>query len=99
MKIRLWIWVLCAAALGLLVPAAFLLRWKITGYGFGDLEVTFWPSSIFLMGLEGNHNVSTIITVFAIALTANVILYAIVGLLTWSVLRFVLRRMRSASLR
>jgi hypothetical protein len=91
MKIRPRIWMICAAALGLLVPAALLLRWKITGHVFGDLEVILWPTSMFLMVLDGNHSLSTTITVYAIALAANVILYAIVGLLTWSVLSASLR--------
>jgi hypothetical protein len=44
------------------------------------------------MGLEGNRNTSNILIVYAIALAANVLLYAILALLTWPALRFALRR-------
>jgi hypothetical protein len=87
---------LCVGALGLLLPVAFILRWQVSGVGFGTLEFALWPASIMLMGLEGNHSISHILVVYAIVLAANVLLYAIVGLLTWPVLRFVLRRLQSA---
>ena len=88
-------WMICLGALGLLLPVAFLLRWKIAGSGFGILESTLWPASIMLMGLEGNHNIPVILITYATVLAANVLLYALVGLLTWPVLRLFLRRMNS----
>jgi hypothetical protein len=92
MKITLRTWVLRLGALGLLLPVAFIVRWQISGSGFGVLQFTLWPASIILMGLEGNHSISSILIVYAIALTANVLLYAIVGFLAWPALRFFLRR-------
>lgn len=64
---------LCSVALGLLLPLAFMLRWQISGSGFGILEFTLWPASILLMGLEGNHGLSTILIVFAIVMAANIL--------------------------
>lgn len=73
----------------------FILRWKITGRGFGNVELVLWPASIMLMGLEGIRSIPEIIIVYVIVLAANVIQYAILGLLTWPVVRFILRRTHS----
>jgi len=91
MKLTLWKWVSWWSALGLLVPAVLLLRWKLFGATFGQLEGTLWPSSIMTMVLEGSHTTWNILTVYAISLLANVILYSLIGLLTWPVIRFVVR--------
>ena len=40
-------------ALGLVIPALLILRWKLTGASFGEVESILWPSSILTMGLEG----------------------------------------------
>lgn len=80
-------------AFGLLLPLAFLLRWKIGGAGFGTLELVLWPASIMLMGLEGNHSVALILTTYTLLVAANVVLYASVALLTWPLVRLLLRRM------
>lgn len=72
-----------------------MLRWQISGSGFGILEFTLWPASILLMGLEGNHSLSTILIVFAIVMAANILLYGMVGLLIWPVLRLALGRLQS----
>ena len=76
----------------MLVPAVFLLRWKLFGAIFGDLEATLWPSSIMTMVLEGSHTIWDILLVYAVSLFANVLLYSLIGLLTWPVLRFVVHR-------
>jgi len=70
--------------LGLLIPAAFLLHWKLTDSPFGELEAILWPSSILSMGLEGPTPRSTldIAEVFAVLIAENVLLYSLVGLLT-----------------
>jgi hypothetical protein len=81
--------------LGLLLPVALLLRWKIAGVGFGTLEFLLWPASIMLMGLEGNHSLAVILTTYALLLAANVVLYTFVALLTWPSFRLLLRRMQS----
>lgn len=82
------------AAFGLLLPLALILRWKIGGAGFGTLELVLWPASIMLMGLEGNHTVA-VLTTYTLLMAANVVLYAFVALLTWPLVRLVLRRMQS----
>lgn len=81
-------------AFGLLLPLAFILRWKIGGAGFGTPELVLWPASIMLMGLEGNHTVA-VLTTYTLLMAANVVLYAFVALLTWPLVRLVLRRMQS----
>jgi hypothetical protein len=91
-KLTLRQWIASGSALGLLLPVVFILRWRISGSRFGFLEATLWPASIMLVGLEGNRNTSEILIVYAVVIAANVILYAIIGLLTWPALRFVLRR-------
>jgi hypothetical protein len=80
--------------LGLIVPAALILRWKLLGSIFGQLELILWPSSIMLMGLDGptQRSAFDIIQFYAIVIVANMVLYCVIGLLTWPVLRLALRR-------
>ena len=96
MKPQLRRWLFWWSLLGLIVPAALLLHWRLSGAAFGRLEVILWPSSITLMGLEGQNSVFTIILVYAIAFIANVIIYAIAGLLIWAAMRTALPRSRQA---
>ncbi len=79
-------------SIGLLVPVALILRWKFLGSTFGQIELILWPSSILLMGLEGQNSTFTIILVYAMDIVANVVLYCIIGLLIWPALRPALRR-------
>ena len=85
---------LCGWALaGLLVPVVLLLRWQLFDHSFGDLELVLWPSSFILMGLQGpKPDRVLIVEVYAIAVAANVMLYFIVGLLTWLLASPILRR-------
>jgi hypothetical protein len=91
-KFTLRSWMIWASAVGLLLPVLFIVRWQVSGSGFGLLEATLWPASIMFMGLEGNPNTSNTLIVFAIAVAANGVLYAGIGLLIWPALRLVLRR-------
>ena len=59
---------------------------------FGQLEAALWPSSIFTMSLEGGPTILDILLVYAIALVAKVLLYSLIGLLIWPVLRLFLRQ-------
>ncbi len=77
---------------GMLVPAALILRWKLLGSIFGRLELILWPSSILLMGLEGQRSALLIILSYTTVIVVNIILYCIIGLLTWPVLRLALRQ-------
>ena len=79
-------------SMGLLAPVALILRWKLLGSMFGLMELVLWPSSILLMGLEGQRSVFIIILWYAIFIVANALLYSVVGLLTWPLLRLALRR-------
>jgi hypothetical protein len=92
MKLTLWKWMFWCGLVGLLVPAALILRWKLLGSIFGRLELILWPSSILLMGLEGQRSALLMILSYATVIVVNIVLYCIIGLLTWSVLRLALRR-------
>jgi hypothetical protein len=77
---------------GLLIPVVLLLRWYFFDHSFRTLELVLFPSSIVLMALEGPPDRLVIAVVYAIAITANVVLYAIIGLLSWLLLSPVIRR-------
>jgi len=80
-------------ALGLVIPALLILRWKLTGASFGEVESILWPSSILTMGLEGPSPRSglEIVEVYAALIGENVALYLLVGLLTCPILFLILR--------
>lgn len=94
MKLTLWKWTFWWGLLGVLVPLALILRWKLLGSIFGRLELILWPSSIMLMGLEGptQRSAVDIIEFYAIVIAANMVLYCVIGLATWPLLRLALRR-------
>jgi hypothetical protein len=79
-------------SMGLLVPVALILPWKLLGSMFGQIELILWPSSILLMGLEGQRSAFIIILFYAMVIVANVVFYCVIGLLTWPLLRLALRR-------
>jgi hypothetical protein len=83
-----------SALAGLVVPIALILRWKLLGSMFGRLELILWPSSIMLMGLEGPTPRTSIdiIEFYGIVIAMNMIVYAIVGLAAWPLLRLGFRR-------
>ena len=78
--------------IGLLVPVALILRWKLLSSTFGQIELILWPSSILLIGLEGQRSAFIIILWYAILIVANIVFYCVIGLLTWPLLRLALRR-------
>ena len=79
-------------SIGLLVPVALILRRKFLGSTFGQIELILWPGSLLLMGLEGQRSAFVIIMTYAMVIAANIVLYCVIGLLTWPVLRIALRR-------
>ena len=91
MKIRLLKWVLAWGALGLVIPAVLLLRWKLTGSSFGQVESILWPSSILTMGLDGSRGNLEILEIFAILIAENVVMYLFLGLLTSPLFLLLLR--------
>jgi hypothetical protein len=92
MKLTFWKLVFWWGSIGVLVPVALILRWKLLGSTFGQIELILWPSSILLMGLEGQRSAFIIILWYAIVIVANIVFYCVIGLLTWLLLRLALRR-------
>jgi hypothetical protein len=92
MNLPLWKWVVWWGSIGLLVPIALILRWKFLGAMFGQIELILWPSSILLIGLEGQHSAVSIIMAYAMVIVANIALYCVIGLLARPVLLLALRR-------
>ena len=92
MKLTFWKWIFWWSSIGLLVPVTLILRWKLLGSTFGQIELILWPSSILLMGLEGQRSAFIIILWYAIVIVANIIFYCVIGLLTWFLLLLALRR-------
>jgi hypothetical protein len=91
-------WILLWGAAGLVVPVLSTLSWKLFGSQFGELTVILWPSSIFLMGIDGPTPRSTldIIEIYSMLAGENILLYSVVGLLTSPIVYFA-RRHRTAS--
>jgi len=61
------------------------------------LEEILWPSSFFLMALEGARSEMDIVEVYSIVIAENVAVYLLVGLLTCP-LAFLFLRWRKKSL-
>lgn len=80
-----------SSLIGLVLPLLLSGIWKIIeghprvdislGYWLVKLQLLIWPSSIFMMAETGHR--SNDLKLFGFSLTANVLLYAIVGLLIW----------------
>jgi hypothetical protein len=98
-KRRMLKWMLTWGVLGLVIPALLIIRWRLTGASFGEVESILWPSSILTMGLDGpgpRSNLS-IVEVYAALIGENVVLYFLVGLLTCPVL-FLIPRWRKRAI-
>ena len=80
------------AGTGLLIPALILLYWTFSKTG-AEREMVLWPSSLMFMGLDGPNPrlIIDIVIVYAIAWIENVVLYAIIGVLTWPLTYYILR--------
>ena len=90
MKARFLRWVLLFGAVGLLIPAALVARHFAFGTMFGAWAVRLWPSSVMFMALLDSKT-STILLVYAAALVANIVQYALAGLATWPLAYLVFR--------
>jgi hypothetical protein len=92
-KRRLIKWILVWGAFGLVMPLLLTLGWKVFGWGFGGLQVILWPSSIFLMGLDGPtpRGMLDITEIYSILAAENMILYSLVGSLTSPIVYFATR--------
>jgi hypothetical protein len=88
-------WTLAFGATGLIVPAEVLARWAATGSSITPIEWCLWPSAIWLMATEGpDHRAGYILEILALALGANVLVYALIGALTWPFRYLAIRRNR-----
>jgi hypothetical protein len=84
---------LMGSSLGLAVPLgcwALNLIWNVT---FGSWTVWIWPSSIFLLATDGGERGWAAVSIDAISVAANVLLYALVAFL----LAVVFRKLRFKS--
>ena len=89
-------WISLFGVAGLFVPAELLVRHAIFGSSITTFEWWLWPSAIFTMATEvPNPRNAHILEVAALSIGANVLLYAIVGLLTWPLRYLAVRRNRS----
>jgi hypothetical protein len=70
------------AALGLFVPTVITAGWFLFHPNFGEWLV-LWPSSIMFMALDAAP-ASTVIFVYSLAFIENILLYAAIGIVTWS---------------
>lgn len=89
MRPRLWKWVAWWGGLGLIVPLLLIVRWKLFGSMFGQLELILWPSSITLLGLEGPapRSLGYVLLWYAVTVVTNAFVYGFVALLTWPIIR------------
>jgi hypothetical protein len=80
-------------AVGLLVPVVLYPLWQSVNSGtdlqskvtFEHIVVVLWPSSIFLMALQGSGSgISTGIVVI-LSLVVNAVVYGCFGLLLWGI--------------
>jgi hypothetical protein len=96
-KVKFWKWTLLAGALGLLDPAVVISQFFLFGKGISEFEFRLWPSSIMFMGLDGPtpSPTSTVVSVYAVAIIENVVLYAVLGALVWPLV-YVLPRLRGS---
>lgn len=79
--------VITGALLGLGISLGFWIASAAFGYMFGPETVAFWPSSIVLMGLEGQRSLAVIVAVWAGSVLTNVALYALLALFGYAIYR------------
>ena len=78
-------------AVGLLVPFVIYPIWQWVNNGkdlqskvhFEDFALALWPSSIFLMSLEGSGSGISVAIVVVVSVACNGLLYACFGLILW----------------
>ena len=89
---RFWRWVIGCGIIGLLVPAALSVKWFGFHSGAGS-ETVLWPSSIMFMALDvpSPATISTVAVVYTVAIIENILLYAVLGAVTWLLAHAVVR--------
>lgn len=85
-----------SGAFGLVVPVALCARYFLLGAtsGLGGWVGWLRPSSIKFMALDmpSPAPMSTVVSVYAVALVENILLYALAGVVVWVLVRGVLRQ-------
>jgi hypothetical protein len=84
-----------SALVGLLIPLALWGRYLLFGTLYRRWVMFVWPSSLVLMATDGREGTWFARWVLLLAMTLNVMAYAVVGTFLWSVYRFVSRAFRS----
>ena len=80
---------LTGAFLGLGISLGFWIASAVFGYMFGPETVVLWPSSIVLMGLEGQQSLAVIVAVWVGSVLINVTLYALLALGGYAIYRVI----------
>jgi hypothetical protein len=77
-------------ALGTVVPTFSLIANHLDAkYGIGEGTFRLWPSSILLGATIGHEYETSAYLIIAISVVANVLLYAVVGMLLWCAVRII----------
>lgn len=87
-RVRFWRWTGAFAAAGLLLPLCFCIHVFLFQGMFSSMEFFLWPSSIMFMPLDdpSPSPTSTVVSVYAVALIENILLYAVIGAMLWILL-------------
>ncbi len=94
-------WVTTAATVGLVVSTVLLAVEKFLsnhveldqqfGYAVSRVMQITWPSSFWLMATDGIEGTQRAHLFVGISVAANIILYALLGTVAWSLAKFVKR--------
>jgi hypothetical protein len=88
-KLR-WI-ILFGAILGSLVPSVALYRYYAYDYLYGRAVDLLWPSAVLLMVTDGHDHDPDVWVPITISVLLNMLLYAAIAALVWSVLWLIRR--------
>jgi hypothetical protein len=77
----IWRFVCVGAIIGLIVPAVFEARFIFGRHLLGAEARLLWPSYIILMAADGREHSAFAYLTMATSISANVLLYAIIGVL------------------
>jgi hypothetical protein len=81
-------WLIISALAGLVAPLVYLTIFLLTGYTLGEGIFFVWPGSMGLMVLENQPSRLTVLSVWAMLVASNAVLYSFVGLTFWHLSHF-----------
>jgi hypothetical protein len=96
-------WLVIAAGLGLLMPICWFLAQGLVAenvqtrtflYALERLTTVLWPSSIWLMATDGSERTISSYAIVVVSITANIMLYAVVGSSLWLLKQRMVGRLR-----